>query len=385
MISESQVQDGQSFIDPSSLGDAFASETRRQGIPTAPALSSSINLALPSNIAHKKRADLNLAPENRSSSIGDLLQSRKTNGFGNAVQKTSALIATSAQRQSGMSLSGGKKFSDSLLGGKRAMSFSSSLKLGGATVDAGTTSEKRKRMAGEAMPTTRRTLFGSDADFVVTEEEKRAAQQQVPKKTKSPVREFLKEAKSLLSAEQYAKFKSALQEYKTSKQNVDLFIKGVISILGTTRRVDLIEQFVIFLPHKHHAKYKMAAAIMKKEIMKTNKTKKGMLESPEGAALCRRILVCSVCGAFVCIFDTLLFVSVSRACFLLYVPAKPKSSKKLTCMICQDDTDDPFVAECGHTACLKCWKTWLVKQSTCPQCRKRTTTSRLVKIDITVS
>jgi hypothetical protein len=40
----------------------------------------------------------------------------KQDGFGGFVQKTSSLIVASAQQQSGMSSSGGKRFSDSILG-----------------------------------------------------------------------------------------------------------------------------------------------------------------------------------------------------------------------------------------------------------------------------
>jgi hypothetical protein len=40
----------------------------------------------------------------------------KQDGFGGFIQKTSSLIVASAQQQSGMSSTGGKRFSDSILG-----------------------------------------------------------------------------------------------------------------------------------------------------------------------------------------------------------------------------------------------------------------------------
>jgi hypothetical protein len=58
--------------------------------------------------------------------------------------------------------------------------------------------DSRKRRVG-ALPT-REQLFGKPSDYEITENDTKA--DIVTKKTKSPVREFLKEAKVLLSPDQ---------------------------------------------------------------------------------------------------------------------------------------------------------------------------------------
>ena len=35
------------------------------------------------------------------------------------------------------------------------------------------------------------------------------------------------------------------------------------------------------------------------------------------------------------------------------------------------------MADCGHTACSRCWLKWLAKSLTCPTCRIPTTKDRL--------
>lgn len=40
----------------------------------------------------------------------------------------------------------------------------------------------------------------------------------------------------------------------------------------------------------------------------------------------------------------------------------------------------PALADCGHSACLGCWKKWLEKNNTCPKCRKETTMKNLAKM-----
>jgi len=46
--------------------------------------------------------------------------------------------------------------------------------------------------------------------------------------------------------------------------------------------------------------------------------------------------------------------------------------ENLTCPVCEKKTEKPFIAECGHMACISCWSQWLKKSSTCPICRKPT-------------
>jgi hypothetical protein len=44
--------------------------------------------------------------------------------------------------------------------------------------------------------------------------------------------------------------------------------------------------------------------------------------------------------------------------------------KSLQCSLCDVQMEKPFISECGHMACLGCWKSWLCKSKTCPHCRK---------------
>jgi hypothetical protein len=43
--------------------------------------------------------------------------------------------------------------------------------------------------------------------------------------------------------------------------------------------------------------------------------------------------------------------------------------KNLQCTLCNVRMQKPFISECGHMACLGCWKNWLIKSKTCPHCR----------------
>jgi hypothetical protein len=40
----------------------------------------------------------------------------------------------------------------------------------------------------------------------------------------------------------------------------------------------------------------------------------------------------------------------------------------------------PLMSECRHSACMSCWKDWLSRQPTCPQCRKHTELKTLAKM-----
>ncbi len=42
----------------------------------------------------------------------------------------------------------------------------------------------------------------------------------------------------------------------------------------------------------------------------------------------------------------------------------------LSCTICEHPLEKPYISDCGHMACLKCWQQWLSKSQTCPVCRK---------------
>ena len=43
-------------------------------------------------------------------------------------------------------------------------------------------------------------------------------------------------------------------------------------------------------------------------------------------------------------------------------------------------TNQPLMAECHHSACFDCWKSWLKRQKTCPTCRAHTTMKDLSKL-----
>ncbi|CAJ1943060.1 unnamed protein product [Cylindrotheca closterium] len=51
---------------------------------------------------------------------------------------------------------------------------------------------------------------------------------------------------------------------------------------------------------------------------------------------------------------------------------KSNAPDSLACPICEKKVDKPYIAECGHIACISCWSQWLKKNSTCPSCRKPT-------------
>ena len=38
------------------------------------------------------------------------------------------------------------------------------------------------------------------------------------------------------------------------------------------------------------------------------------------------------------------------------------------------------MAECNHSACFACWKSWLKRQNTCPTCRAPTQMKDLAKL-----
>ena len=63
------------------------------------------------------------------------------------------------------------------------------------------------------------------------------------------------------------------------------------------------------------------------------------------------------------------------------VVQRPDSNapKNLACVICEKSLPQPFLAPCGHLACLACWRQWLEKSRTCPVCRASCTLSKLAQ------
>lgn len=51
-----------------------------------------------------------------------------------------------------------------------------------------------------------------------------------------------------------------------------------------------------------------------------------------------------------------------------------------SCSVCDCPSEKPFVADCGHSACLGCWIRWLDKAGTCPICRAPTTKENLARM-----
>mmetsp|Transcript_3222 Transcript_3222/g.5622 ORF Transcript_3222/g.5622 Transcript_3222/m.5622 type:complete len:213 (-) Transcript_3222:14-652(-) len=54
--------------------------------------------------------------------------------------------------------------------------------------------------------------------------------------------------------------------------------------------------------------------------------------------------------------------------------------KGMVCVICSETPKEPLMAECHHSACFDCWKSWLKRQKTCPTCRAHTTMKDLSKL-----
>lgn len=61
------------------------------------------------------------------------------------------------------------------------------------------------------------------------------------------------------------------------------------------------------------------------------------------------------------------FVKRSSADMVRSIQANAPSN--MTCPVCDRGLKQPFLAECGHLACLSCWQGWLKRSSTCPLCR----------------
>ena len=51
---------------------------------------------------------------------------------------------------------------------------------------------------------------------------------------------------------------------------------------------------------------------------------------------------------------------------------KSNAPSGLTCPLCSTHMTKPFIAPCGHLACLGCWKGWLKRSETCATCRAPT-------------
>lgn len=72
------------------------------------------------------------------------------------------------------------------------------------------------------------------------------------------------------------------------------------------------------------------------------------------------------------------FVQQSSAELAKEVPSASDSS--MTCPVCCVAASEPFMADCGHVACLECWKTWLARSESCPTCRMTTSIESIARI-----
>ena len=71
------------------------------------------------------------------------------------------------------------------------------------------------------------------------------------------------------------------------------------------------------------------------------------------------------------------YVQQSAADLQKKIPSN--APKNLVCPLCSSPCNDPFMAECGHMACLSCWLGWLRRSQSCPTCRKTVTKESLAK------
>jgi regulator of telomere elongation helicase 1 len=72
------------------------------------------------------------------------------------------------------------------------------------------------------------------------------------------------------------------------------------------------------------------------------------------------------------------FVQHSTAEIAKQVPSASDSS--MSCPVCCAVASEPFMADCGHIACLECWKTWLARSESCPTCRTATSIESISRI-----
>ena len=59
---------------------------------------------------------------------------------------------------------------------------------------------------------------------------------------------------------------------------------------------------------------------------------------------------------------------------------KASAPRNIPCPVCNESScKEPFVADCGHVACLGCWLAWLQRSHTCMTCRVPTTKDQLAR------
>jgi regulator of telomere elongation helicase 1 len=59
---------------------------------------------------------------------------------------------------------------------------------------------------------------------------------------------------------------------------------------------------------------------------------------------------------------------------------KTNAPRDLVCAVCSESCREPFMAECGHIACLSCWLGWLARSKTCMTCRLSTSKESLSRV-----
>jgi hypothetical protein len=60
------------------------------------------------------------------------------------------------------------------------------------------------------------------------------------------------------------------------------------------------------------------------------------------------------------------------------------SSHAITCPLCNEKSNNPYAAKCGHIICWNCWVNWLKLKQSCPICRKEVSLTALTGIVVKI-
>ena len=61
---------------------------------------------------------------------------------------------------------------------------------------------------------------------------------------------------------------------------------------------------------------------------------------------------------------------------------KSKGQSEMLCPICESESNEPYMAACGHYACYSCWDKWFQRSDSCPHCRKPASKQKLTRVVI---
>jgi len=95
-------------------------------------------------------------------------------------------------------------------------------------------------------------------------------------------------------------------------------------------------------------------------------------ESQVGPIMRKKYLTQDIDAVDKCLHQASMIVP-QRNSFKSNLKIRSNTPKNLVCTICDETPEKPHLANCRHTACLKCWVQWLDKlgegKGTCPVCR----------------